>query len=112
MSNRTRIIRMSYPLLLVLVLAGFIASPQRHIIIMHTNDIHGHVEAGPGAGGSAALATVVRKIQPDLMLDAGDMFTGSLVSDTFAGEPIIAIMNAIGYDAAALGNHEFDNGLA
>ena len=106
--------RIRFNLLLCLLLAAFAiygASPPVQIVIMHTNDIHGQIESGSTTGGSAALATIVRRIQPDLMLDAGDMFTGSLISDRFAGQSVIDIMNAIGYDAAAIGNHEFDYGL-
>jgi 2',3'-cyclic-nucleotide 2'-phosphodiesterase/3'-nucleotidase len=77
---------------------------------MHTNDIRGHVLAGPGAGGSAKLATVVHQFRPDLMLDAGGMLAGSLISDTFSGAPVIEAMNAIGYDAATVGGNEFNFG--
>ena len=85
-------------------------APETHVVIMHTNDIRGHVLAGPGAGGSAKLATVVHQFRPDLMLDAGGMLSGSLISDTFSGSPVIEAMNAIGYDAAAVGGNEFSFG--
>src|SRR5204863_147359 len=62
-------------------------------------------------GGSARLASVVRQVRPDLMLDAGGMFSGSLISDTFLGAPVIDVMNAIGYDAAAVGSSEFSFGM-
>ena len=78
---------------------------------MHTNDIRGHVLPGPEAAGSGRLAAVVRQVKPDLMLDAGGMFSGSLISDMFLGEPIINVMNAIGYDAAAVGSNEFSFGI-
>jgi 5'-nucleotidase / UDP-sugar diphosphatase len=90
--------------------AGF-AADQTHVVIMHTNDIRGHILPGPDAGGSARLATVVRQVRPDLMLDAGGIFSGSLISDTFQGEPVVAAMNAIGYDAVAVGSGEFNFGL-
>src|ERR1700733_7320962 len=85
---------------------------ETHVVIMHTNDIRGHVLAGPDAGGSARLAAVVRQIKPDLMLDAGGMFSGSLISDTFLGAPVIEVMNAIGYDAATVGSNEFSFGIS
>jgi 2',3'-cyclic-nucleotide 2'-phosphodiesterase (5'-nucleotidase family) len=98
--------------LLVLFLAcstGY-AAPETHVVIMHTNDVRGHVLPGSDAGGSAKLATVVHQLRPDLMLDAGGMLSGSLISDTFLGSPVIAAMNAIGYDAAAIGGNEFNFG--
>jgi 2',3'-cyclic-nucleotide 2'-phosphodiesterase (5'-nucleotidase family) len=99
--------------LLILCLAGICVygATETHVIIMHTNDIRGHVLAGPEAGGSARLATVVRQVKPDLMLDAGGMFSGSLISDTFLGAPVIEVMNAIGYDAATVGSNEFSFGI-
>ena len=81
-------------------------------MIMHTNDIRGHILPGPDAGGSARLATVVRELKPDLMLDAGGILSGSLISDTFQGEPVVNVMNAIGYDAVAVGSSEFNFGIA
>jgi len=80
-------------------------------VIMHTNDIRGHLLPGPDAAGSARLAAVARRVKPDLMLDAGGMFSGSLISDTFLGAPVIDVMNAIGYDAAAVGSNEFSFGI-
>src|SRR5207247_9731095 len=67
---------------------------------------------GPAAGGSARLATVVRGLKPHRMLDAGGILSGSLISDTFQGEPVVAVMNAIGYDAVAVESSEFDFGIA
>src|SRR6202163_2284756 len=100
-------------LLLFLCLAGICVyrAAETHVVIMHTNDIRGHVLAGPEAGGSARLATVVRQVKPDLMLDAGGMFSGWLISDTFLGAPVIEVMNAIGYDAATVGSNEFSFGI-
>jgi 2',3'-cyclic-nucleotide 2'-phosphodiesterase (5'-nucleotidase family) len=86
------------------------AAPETHVVIMHTNDLRGHVLPGPDAAGSARLATVVRQIRPDLMLDAGEMFNGDLISDMFLGAPVIEVMNAIGYDAATVGANEFSYG--
>ncbi len=85
--------------------------------IMHTNDTHSHHEAQgrSGDGGAARQAAVVKDIRAEaentLLLDAGDRFTGTLFHKYYAGEDNIEVMNALGYDAMALGNHEFDNGL-
>ena len=100
-------------LILVLLVWGLVAAAEEtHVVIMHTNDIRGHILQGPDAGGSARLATVVRQVKPDLMLDAGGILSGSLLSDTFQGEPVVAAMNAIGYDAVAIGSSEFNFGIS
>jgi len=99
-------------ILLLFLTASFAAAQEKHVLIMHTNDIRGHILPGPDAGGSARLATVVRELKPDLMLDAGGILSGSLISDTFQGEPVVTVMNAIGYDAVAIGSSEFDFGIA
>jgi len=95
-------------LLMTAVLAG---ATETHVIIMHTNDIRGHLLPSNEGAGSARLATMVLEVKPDLMLDAGEMFSGSLISDMFLGAPVIDVMNAIGYDAAAVGRTEFSFGI-
>jgi 2',3'-cyclic-nucleotide 2'-phosphodiesterase (5'-nucleotidase family) len=104
-----------WPLLALFIAVGLNSvvhpaqSPTR-ITIMHTNDLHGQIAARNGQGGLAEIATIVRGVQPDLMLDAGDLFTGTFIDDRFEGEPTIKAMNAIGYTAGTIGNHEFDYG--
>lgn len=97
----------------VLLLAGGLALPQTatNLILVHTNDMHGQVLPRDGSGGMAELATVIRRERPDLILDGGDMFTGTMISDEFFGKAMIEILNKIGYAAVALGNHEFDYGV-
>ena len=85
------------------------------LTIMHTNDVHGHHEPQRnGDGGAARQATVVNQIRGDvdnhLLVDGGDRFTGTLFHVQYRGQDSVQIMNAIGYDAMALGNHEFDDG--
>src|SRR5215470_3450871 len=80
------------------------------VVIMHTNDIHGHLLPRDGVGGIAEIATIIRSAKPDLIVDAGDIFTGTFLSDGFEGEPNIQAMNRIGYTAGTVGNHEFDYG--
>ena len=94
------------------LLAG-LALPQAttSLILVHTNDMHGQVLPRDGSGGMAELATLIRRERPDLILDGGDMFTGTMLSDEFFGKPIIEILNKLRYDAVALGNHEFDYGV-
>src|SRR3954471_8107488 len=103
--------RLPQVLAVVLLSTALYAAEPVHVVVMHTNDLHGHVLPGPGAGGSAALATIVHRERPDLMLDAGDSFFGTMISNMFEGAPMIEVMNAIGYDAAVLGNHEFNFGI-
>ena len=85
------------------------------LTIMHTNDVHGHHQPQrDGSGGAARQATVVQQIRSEvdnhLLLDGGDRFTGTLFHVQYRGQDSVQIMNAIGYDAMALGNHEFDDG--
>jgi len=94
-----------------------VVADEFRLTIMHTNDTHSHHEAQgrSGDGGAARQAAVVKDIRAEvdhaILLDAGDRFTGTLFHKYYSGEDNIQIMNALGYDAMALGNHEFDNGL-
>jgi len=98
-------------LAVVLFSGGLYASEPTHVVIMHTGDLHGRLQPAPGSGGAAALATVVRRERPDLMLDAGDSFFGTMISNMFEGAPMIDVMNAIGYDAAVVGHTDFNFGI-
>ncbi len=85
------------------------------ITILHTNDTHSWHEPGSnGDGGAARLASVVNQIRASrdnvLLLDGGDRFTGTLFHVQWRGQDQVQVMNAIGYDAMTLGNHEFDDG--
>jgi 2',3'-cyclic-nucleotide 2'-phosphodiesterase (5'-nucleotidase family) len=91
--------------------------------IVHVNDFHGRLEAQRTStfgerllGGAAALAAHVDSARtrfdgPTFLLSAGDMFQGSAVSNFSYGRATVDVMNRSRYDAAALGNHEFDWGL-
>ena len=96
-------------LLTLTALAACASSPQaRRIRIVHTNDLHGHVER---AATVAAVAAEQREKHPHvLFLDAGDCISGTPVSTAFKGRPIFEIMSTMGYDAVAVGNHEYDHG--
>ncbi|MFP4580697.1 MAG: bifunctional metallophosphatase/5'-nucleotidase [Candidatus Sumerlaeia bacterium] len=85
------------------------------LVILHTNDMHGQLSPkSDGKGGMAQAAAYINKVRAErkdvLLLDAGDMTVGTPVSTFFMGKPIFDVMNQMGYDAAVLGNHEFDNG--
>jgi 5'-nucleotidase len=92
------------------------------LTVLHTNDMHCHIEPFPddhaeypGRGGMLRIASFVnqsRKENPNLLLlDAGDMFQGTPYFNYFKGELMMKVMNKMGYDAGTIGNHEFDNGL-
>lgn len=86
--------------------------------ILHTNDFHGYLETDyRGRGGAAYLAGKINEIRAEVgaenvaLLDAGDEFFGAPpISQLLMGESTIDIFNMIGYQAATLGNHEFDKG--
>src|SRR2546428_5620409 len=88
----------------------FAAQTPTHIVIMHTNDLHGQLLPRDGIGGVAEVATIIRNGRPDLVLDAGDFSTGTFLADEFKGAPTIQAMNLIGYTSGTVGNHEFDYG--
>jgi 2',3'-cyclic-nucleotide 2'-phosphodiesterase (5'-nucleotidase family) len=86
--------------------------------IVGTNDLHGAFLPRDGRGGLALLGGYVKNLRDArardggavLLIDAGDMFQGTLESNTTEGAPVVAAYNALGYAAAAVGNHEFDFG--
>ena len=84
------------------------------ISIVTTNDLHGHVESLPMLGGYLRQLRAVREREGGavLLVDAGDMFQGTLESNLSEGAAVVAAYNALKYDAAAVGNHEFDFGPA
>ncbi len=85
------------------------------LTILHTNDMHGFFVEGDYDGmGAAKLATVVKAMRQQhpntLLLDAGDATQGANLVTLSKGETAMTVMNALGYDAMAAGNHEFDYG--
>lgn len=103
------------------------------LTILHTNDTHSHIEeydgstttcpaeseaAGLCIGGVARRATLLADLRasaPDgnaILVDAGDSFNGTLYFSVYKGEESARFMNLLGYQAMAVGNHEFDNGPA
>lgn len=102
--------------------SSFVANSKKHITILHTNDVHSHIEPFsksnadyPGVGGVAKRYTLIEKIRkenPDtLLLDAGDIFQGTPFFNFYGGELEFKLMSKLGYDAATIGNHDFDNGI-
>ncbi len=94
----------------------------KHITILHTNDVHSHIEPmspndprNPNMGGIARRATLVEEIRREnpntLLLDAGDIFQGTPYFNFYGGELEFKLMSKLKYDAATIGNHDFDNGI-
>lgn len=90
------------------------------ITILHTNDMHSHIHPftsgrNKGLGGMAQRAGIINKIRSQkehvLLLDAGDIFQGTPYFNFYEGELEFKLMSKMKYDAATLGNHDFDNGL-
>ena len=85
--------------------------PKQDIVVLYTNDVHCAVDSGIGYAGLAALETEYRNAGADVILaDCGDALQGEPIGTISKGAYIIDIMNELGYDVAAIGNHEFDYG--
>jgi len=89
-------------------------APQVTISIVGTNDLHGHLEALPRFGGYLANLRRERARTGGgvLLLDGGDLFQGTLESNMNEGAAVTRAYNVLGYDAVAIGNHDFDYGPA
>jgi 5'-nucleotidase/UDP-sugar diphosphatase len=123
--NISRFLRRLSILAILLVLCGCASLPgaggkRVELTVLHTNDHHGRFwKNNDGEHGLAARKTLVDAIRAEvtadggvvLLLDAGDINTGVPESDLLNAEPDIRGMNLMGYDAMAVGNHEFDNPL-
>ncbi|HEU4584539.1 MAG TPA: bifunctional UDP-sugar hydrolase/5'-nucleotidase [Gemmatimonadaceae bacterium] len=103
--------------------AGSVPGDGPRIRIIATNDLHGALEParttrGKPVGGAEAMAASIERAEREcsapcvtLLVDAGDMFQGTAESNLAHGRPVVELYNALGYAAAAVGNHEFDWGL-
>ncbi|MCB8942314.1 MAG: 5'-nucleotidase C-terminal domain-containing protein [Ardenticatenaceae bacterium] len=106
-------------------------TPHFHLTILHTNDTHGRIAQTSALGsrcteteaaetqcfgGVARRATVINQIRAQednvLLLDGGDQFQGTLFYTRYKGDEAALFMNLLGYNAQAVGNHEFDDGPA
>ena len=92
------------------------------ITVLHTNDVHSHIDPfGPNdvknanKGGISRRATLIQKLRNEnpntLLLDAGDIFQGTPYFNYFGGALEFKLMSLLNYDAATIGNHDFDNGI-
>lgn len=115
--------RLLYPVTLIILI--FIAGCKEQgtqpddeitgrLVILYTNDEHGWMEPEEDEGRAASMMGLWREEEgytedgPFLILSGGDMWTGPAISTWFQGESMVEVMNAMEYDAAAIGNHEFD----
>ncbi len=102
----------------------------KKLVVVGINDTHGGLTAQPAAkwlaklgvgdvGGADWFAGWMNAVRADaaaqgaevIILDAGDMFQGTLISNQFVGKSVVEVYDAVGVNAAAVGNHEFDFGL-
>ena len=103
----------------LIVLVGLFCFSQRssvELVILHTNDHHGYCWSIENKGGLAKQYTVVQQVRQKnknvLLLSAGDINTGYPESDVNQAEPSFKGMRLMGFDAIAVGNHEFDVSLS
>ena len=92
--------------IIMMALFLFIMTPKSEFVILSTNDMHASLD------NVARLATAVKECRDTvftIVVDAGDRWTGNAYVDLAEGRlPMIQLMNAVGYDVATLGNHDFD----
>ena len=105
-----------------LSLSSFAEPTVKKITILHTNDVHSHIDPFPpddprnaNRGGAARRATLIESIRKEnsnvLLLDAGDIFQGTPYFNYYGGELEFKLMSMMQYDLATMGNHDFDNGI-
>ena len=104
------------------LLIGLSAQQNVKLVILHTNDTHSQLEPtdtnavkNPDMGGYARRMGIINQIRRQeeqvLLVDAGDFSQGTPYYNFFKGRVEVEGYNMMGYDAIALGNHEFDNGM-
>ena len=105
-----------------LSLSSFKAVEIKHLTILHTNDVHSHIDPfpmddprNPNMGGVARRAALIESIRQEnpnvLLLDAGDIFQGTPYFNYYGGELEFKLMSMMKYDLSTIGNHDFDNGI-
>ncbi|MDI1255210.1 MAG: metallophosphatase [Flavobacterium sp.] len=100
----------------------FGASEVKQMTILHTNDVHSHIDPfpatdpkNPNMGGVSRRASLIETIRKEtsnvLLLDAGDVFQGTPYFNYYGGELEFKLMSMMQYDLCTMGNHDFDNGI-
>lgn len=106
----------------VIMMSAAVAAYAQELTIIHTNDTHSHIDPvrsgeEKGLGGVIERAAYVDSVRRadgkrhTLLLDAGDFSQGTSYFSILHGDLEVDLINAMGYDAVSLGNHEFDNGF-
>ena len=103
---------------LFILAAVSLAHADYTLTVLHTNDLHAHIEptkiGNTTFGGYAKKATLIKKYRAEdpntILLNGGDTFQGTLFFTQYIGMADLALMNVMGYDGMAVGNHEFDLG--
>ncbi len=105
-------------LLSVMMLLGCVAMAEeaapaltKDVVVLFTSDVHCGIDQGWGYAGLAALRDAMAKSNHVVLVDNGDSIQGEPVGTMTKGEALIDLMNAVGYDIATPGNHEFDYGM-
>lgn len=104
------------------VLAGNFKKKTSKLTILHTNDTHSNIDPFPSnhskfpnMGGVSKRYELIKKIRQEeehvLVLDAGDIFQGTPYFNKYGGVLEMKLMTEMGYDAATMGNHDFDGGM-
>ncbi len=115
---------------LSLFLLVFAKSDLEHVIILHTNDIHGAIgpatafwmnpEFPPKLGGAASITTLIKEVKKNaeksgakvIVCDIGDIWQGTPVGERSKGQALLDFFESAGYEFWILGNHDFDKGVA
>lgn len=103
-------------------LSSFQTTNIKHLTILHTNDVHSHIDPFPAddprnanMGGVSRRAALIESIRQEnsnvLLLDAGDIFQGTPYFNYYGGELEFKLMSMMQYDLSTIGNHDFDNGI-
>ena len=134
MSLSTRNLRLLAAAVAVLLVALGVTGPtvaeanRAHLVVLATSDLHGHIYPidyftnKADDGGLAQIYTYVKQVRSDnpnvLLVDNGDVLEGGnsvlpyhYMFDSSVANPMIKVMNLMGYDSMSLGNHEFNYGL-
>lgn len=107
---------------LISLTSGKWSDARKKVTILHTNDTHSHIDPFPlnhskypGQGGVERRKQLIDLIREEeknvLLLDAGDIFQGTPFFNVHGGEIELKLMSVMGYDAATMGNHDFDGGI-